>query len=450
MSIWDAYVYLANARVFLMGGGPYDPYRFFELLRPPLFPYTIALVWTFTGVSYYAAAFIQPILTVASAVVFFLWLKDMFGLKPAFVGSLLLLVAPEIFFWTNQILVHGEVMFFMVTAVYFLWRGIHVGGRYDLPLAGGALALATLTRYTVLLLVPVFLVIMLLVLVAWYRRGGRLRWVEVAFMALAFLLVWVPWLDWNYMYTQNPLASLLAGMEFISGTPEPWYYYIVNMPGLLTIPGSILLLVGLIDWRTIRDKGRLILLFWLVVFFGFSSLIQHKETRYIIDFAPPLVAFATLGVCRIETRLPSKMKILGWVLVGLWLTASFYPAVNNSLADARYMEASYGSYDEFMTVAAWVVANTNRTTIGATDIPTALSFQTDRDFYSLEYLTNAAQDRGMTVDQLMSDVGVKFIILTIVSDYAQNLAHDPNVSLVKRSPTYLIYMFNCLNCAKKT
>ena len=117
-----------------MGRSPNDPYHFFELLRPPLVPYIIALVWTVIGVSYNAAALIQPIFTVASAFVFFLLLKEMFGLKPAFIGSLLLLVAPEIFFWTNQILVHGEVLFFMITAYYFLWRGVHGRGRYSLPI----------------------------------------------------------------------------------------------------------------------------------------------------------------------------------------------------------------------------------------------------------------------------------------------------------------------------
>jgi len=450
MSIWDAYVYLANAQGFLMGRTPNDPYHFFELLRPPLVPYIIALVWAVTGVSYNAAALIQPIFTVASAFVFFLLLKEMFGLKPAFIGSLLLLVAPEIFFWTNQILVHGEVLFFMITAYYFLWRGVHGRGRYSLQLAAGAVALATLTRYTIVLFVPVFLLILLPVLVVSYRRRKEYSWIDVGVMGLIFLLVWMPWLAWNYMYTMNTLASVLAGVQFLSGNVEPWYFYIVNMSELLTIPGCILLLVGLVDWKTIRDKARLFLLLWLVVFFAFSSLIQHKEIRYILDYAPPLVAFATLGVCRIIGRLPSKTKILGWILVALWLTASFYPAVNNSLSDARYMEVSYGSYGEFMTVAGWVVANTNSTTIGATDIPTALSFQTDRNFYSLEYLTNTAQDRGMTKDQLMSDVGVTFVVVTTNSDYAGSFTHDPNVILAKRFPTYLVYTFNCLNCTKQT
>ncbi|HKM51076.1 MAG TPA: glycosyltransferase family 39 protein [Candidatus Bathyarchaeia archaeon] len=450
MSIWDAYAYLANAQGFLMGRSPNDPYHFFELLRPPLLPCIIALVWTVTGISYNAAALIQPIFTVASAFVFFLLLKEMFGLKPAFIGSMLLLVAPEIFFWTNQILVHAEVLFFMIIAYYFLWRGVNGKGRYSLQLAGGAVALATLARYTIVLFVPVFILLLLPVLVVSYRNQRRYSWIDVGGMALVFLLVWMPWLAWNYMYTLNPLESVLAGAQFISGSAEPWYFYIANMSALLTIPGCILLLFGLIDGKTIRDKARLFLLLWLVVFFAFSSLIQHKEIRYILDYAPPLVAFATLGVCKIIGRLPSKTKILGWILVVLWLTACFYPAVNNSLSDARYTEASYGSYGEFMTVAGWVVVNTNSTTIGATDIPTALSFQTDRDYYSLEYLTNTAQDRGMTVDQLMSDVGVKYVVVTTISDYAGSFAHDPNVILAKRFPTYLVYTFNCLNCTKRT
>ena len=56
------------------------------------------------------------------------------------VGSLLLSVAPTVFYWTNEILVHGVAMFFLTLAIYFLWCGIERDERF-LPFSGAALAL---------------------------------------------------------------------------------------------------------------------------------------------------------------------------------------------------------------------------------------------------------------------------------------------------------------------
>jgi len=445
MQTWDAYSYLSNARTFYLLR-PLDAYHFFEILRPPAFPFIISLVWRITGESYAAAAVLNPIFAVGGAYVFFLLLKNMFGLKEGVVGSLLLMASLEVFVWTNQILVHGVGMFFMILSVYIFWLAIAGRGTYYFPLAGVALALAALTRYTLAILIPVF-PIMLLVL--WFSSRAKSRthfpWKSLGLMVLGFVLPWAPWLAWNYLNAGNPLASVLAGAEFVSGNAEPWYFYIVNMPLLLTIPGSILLLVGLIDKKTLHDKGNLILFLWLTIFFAFSSIIQHKEARYLIDYAPPLVAFATLGVCRIESRLPSKTRMVAWILVALWISAAFYPAFTSSLTDAN--DQSYGS-DAFMAAAAWVDSNTNQTTIGISESPTAFSYQTDRLFYNLDLVNGIAQSEGISPDQLMHEIGIRIAVVSADTAQDHSFHTDPNYALVEQFSPYQIYMFNCQNCTK--
>jgi len=190
---WDGYVYLINARTFLLGRS-YSPG--FELFRPPLVPYLISLIWGITGVSYGVATLVQPLFTVAGAYILFLMLKGMFNLKSAVVGCLLLSVAPIVFQWTDVIQVHGVGMCLLLLAIYLLWLGIRRSERF-LPLAGGALGLATLARYTILALVPVFL-LMLLTLWVGYGKGRKFPWFAVGGGVLSFLLVWLPWLYWNY------------------------------------------------------------------------------------------------------------------------------------------------------------------------------------------------------------------------------------------------------------
>jgi hypothetical protein len=449
--VWDSYVYLSNARGFLLGRLPYDPYHFFELLRPPLFPLTIAQLWLGTGVNYAAAAIIQPVFTVAAAYVFFLLMKRMFGVKPALVGSLFLLSAPVVFLWTNQILVHGEDLFFLVTAVYLLWRGINGEAKY-LPYSGGALALATLTRYTILVIIPIFVIMLVWLLVSSRRSMVSYPWREVVYMLLIFALVWAPWLWWNYRYVGDPFASLLTGFSSgaLVGGQEVWYFYFVNVPALLGIVGSVLLLVGLLDKSIFKDKGKLFLLAWIVIFLLAHTIIQNKDTRFYLEWAPPLVGFAALGVSRIEARMPSKTKILGWAMIALWLFATFYPAVNASLNDARTDEFAVGSYDEFIAVGTWINANTAHTDIGATDFAPALSFQTDRLFYDMYYIQTTAGARGLSIDQFMTQLGVNLIVLRPIHDpnLIQTLGKDSNFALVKQFQTWVIFRFSCSNCTR--
>ncbi len=451
VSIWDSFVYLSNARGFLYGRAPYDPYHFFELLRPPLFPYNISVLWLVTGVNYDVAAIVQPVFTVAAAYVFFLLMKRMFGVKPALVGGLFLLAAPVVFFWTNQILVHGEDLFFLITAVYLLWRGINGEAKY-LPYSGGALALATLTRYTILVVIPIFAIMLVWLLLSSQRRMVSYPWREVVSMLLVFALVWAPWLWWNYRYVGNPFASLLTGFSAgaLVGGQQAWYFYIVNLPALLGIPGTVLLLIGLADKNIFKDKAKWLLLLWFAFFFVFHTVIQNKDTRFYLEWAPPLVGFGALGLSRIEARMPSKTKILAWALIALWLFATFYPAVNASLNDARTDESAVGSYDELVAVGTWINANTAHTDIGATDFAPALSFQTDHLFYDLQYIQSTASIRGLSVDQFMWQLGVRVVVIRPVHDpsLAQNLRKDPNFTLAMEFPTWTIFWFNCVNCTK--
>jgi 4-amino-4-deoxy-L-arabinose transferase-like glycosyltransferase len=454
IGVWDGYSYLLNARRFLYG---YDPYIFFEILRPPLVPYLIALTWGLAGENIYIAEALQPIFTVAGAGVLYLLLKRMFGYKPAFIAALFLLAIPEVFVNTNLILVHGEGLFFITASVYLLWRAIN-GKAEFYPAAAGALALATLARYTTLVFVAFFV----LVLVAHFwepvralfrgRRRETLQpgkrvesffWIWVA--VIVFVGIWIPWLNWNYANVGgNPFASVQAG--FIASIPPEvtqWYFYVANLPALLGIIGAALLVIGLADKKAFKDKARLILLLWIAVFFIFHSVIANRQTRFYIEWAPPLAAFVALGVCRLERRLPSKAKILGWALIGIWLLASFYPAVNASLCSDPFSVANqYGfirNYDEFQQVVKWVDSNTNHMTIGATDIGPFLSYSSNRLFYDVSWIEQESNARGITMDQFMKQLGVKIIVVR--SDYINvvNLYKDSNLTLLKSLPDYAIF-----------
>jgi len=446
IEMWDAYSYLLNARRFLLG---YDPYIFFEILRPPLFPYVISILWKLFGENYYVAAAVQPIFTVAASYVCFLLVKRMFGFQSALVASLFMLVIPEVFLWTNHILVHGVDLLFITASIYFLWRGITGRPEYY-PLAAGSLALATLTRYTTLLFVPVFPLIMLL---KTYRSSRRLRrslrnpWTMFwpLFGALVFVLIWLPWLLWNYESVGgNPFASLQYGFftaveQEGAYDPTTWYFYIEKIPALLGVPATLLLFVGLVYGNMFKHRSRLILFFWILAFFAFHTAIPNRQTRFYVEWAPPLAAFVGLGATRLQQHLSSKERIMAWTLIYLSFGTMLVSAVNASLADIPRQEGFIRSYDEFKEVSNWLVTNTDRSVIGATDIGPYLSYATNRLFYDTTWIDRESTAKGLTRIQFMKKLGVRLVVVR--SDYAHEfrLSEEPNLMLIKSFPNYLVF-----------
>ena len=377
VALQDGYFYLINARDFYLGR-----FNLFVLLRPPLVPYLISLIWHITGISYDAATLVQPPFTVAAAYILFLLLQDMFNLKTAIVGCLLLSVAPILFLWTSTIEVQNVGMLFLLLAVYLLWLGIKRSESF-LPLAGGALALATLARYTILVLVPVF-PLMLLTLWVGYGKRRKFPWRAIGGAGLVFFLLWLPWLYWNYAHFGNPFASVMRAAPSVgdlSAPSTPWYFFFENMPVLLTIPGSILLLIGLIDKKTFGDKARFAILLYLAAFFIFHTASTNRQLRFSIEWTPALATFAALGFSRIEAHLPSRTKILAWMFVGLWLAAAFASAITFSLAVTQITNRYFGAPGQFTEISAWLKTNISPSVRVATDWPSQFGCQNDRYYY---------------------------------------------------------------------
>jgi 4-amino-4-deoxy-L-arabinose transferase-like glycosyltransferase len=460
---WDGYIYLLNARRFLYG---YDPYSYFELLRPPFVPYLISLLWTVTGENYSVAIVLQAIFTAAAGYVMFLLVKEILGVKAALIASLAMLVIPDLFMWTDGLLIHGEGLFFDTVAVYALWRGLHGHPEYY-PVSAFSLALGTLARYTNLALVPAMP--MMLLSVYWLSRGPRkistsslysflvstfrrffsrnsrnIFWIWIGIVV--FVATWLPWLAWNQAGAGNPLASLYSGLftaeVFLPPSAyTPIYFYVTSIPAWLGIPGAILLVIGLVDRKTLRDKGLVILLLWMLTFLIFQTVVSNRQTRFYIEWTPALTAFMALGFLKIEQRLPRRTKVLAWALVALTLASSFVIAVNNGFVNAQSQEISIINYDEFNQVVSWIKANTNHTTIGATDLGPYFSYNSNRLFYDMGWIPREAADKNMTVDQTMKWLNVTVIVLTRPYVIKFEVSNDPNLVVVQSFPDYLIFEF---------
>jgi 4-amino-4-deoxy-L-arabinose transferase-like glycosyltransferase len=442
--VWDSYAYLDNARVFLSGAAPN---LYFELLRPPLLPWLLSVLWGVTGESITVASIVQPLFTVAAAAVLYLMGKEMFNKRVGVFSASVFLITPLVFVWTNQILTHGVMVFFASVAVYSLWKA--TSGRPEFYLLVGISAgLAGLARYTGVLMVLVAAIFVSVILIARVREGASvLSLEEVTWITLgvaAFLAIWSPWLEWNYINANgNPLASLIGGSSAIeAGSPQPWYYYLIsfNAPGEwayapIGVFAAFALAVGFrsLSKKAFRDRRALLLATWLLVFFSFYSTIANKQVRFYVDWFMPLALVAGIGfdnLIRLFDRHPYLRRLVLGLAV-IWLIGLSYTAIQGSYQDISGNADGFKD-NGFLQAVSWAQSNMNVTDLGASDLPPYFAYYTHRNFVLLAGsadLLTIPESRGIPLGRYFSQLGVKYVIVTL--GFAQSYHFGANSSALK-------------------
>jgi 4-amino-4-deoxy-L-arabinose transferase-like glycosyltransferase len=194
--------YITNFISFPSFGGalPHE-----DLYRPPLFVYSLALVFMFAGASF-AAAQLIPILFAALLIpVTYLLGRELFGRSVGLISALAVLLSSEVLFLSIQVITETQFTFLFTASLYFLVKWYRTRDCRQALAFGILLGLSFLSRPQALLAAP------LLVPPVFYA-GGRLglnrKMLSQALLALAlFLVVAGPWMARTYYLTGSPLYS---------------------------------------------------------------------------------------------------------------------------------------------------------------------------------------------------------------------------------------------------
>ena len=213
--------------------------------------------------------------------------------------------------------IESPLIFFFTASVYAFLRLLEDISNKKLIIAGILLGLAMLTKYTNILLVPLFFFIYIL----WYFIVGKpegkkflqMKIVYIFPVALltAFVLWPMPWFNLQelskYMYDLRVTTNALPVPEVFFGKLMlvPKVYYFVYF--IITTPFVILMafLLGLkkisdLTSHKITSKNKWILLA-LVVWFCLpflQSLYNFRQhgIRYIIEIYAPLALISAIGI----------------------------------------------------------------------------------------------------------------------------------------------------------
>ena len=303
---WDEAVYLQDAEVICCGKINYS-----ELdSRPPLLSLLFAamfLVWH----SAIAANIATALLNALGPVFLYLGGRVFLRRAAAALASLLLACLP--FFvgvfgdaTGNTLLSDSPALTLILLSFWLLLRALHKQTDLRFASAGFVLGLAVLMRFPSLASVAVLLPLV----------HGASRWWRAALACgTGFAAAVGPYLCWSRLRYGGFLTTFRNGWSNFEGPGEPFLYYVNNFTRVftwLTVTGLVLWILERL-WKGRGRKRRPIatavpsergpsanldafLWFWAAAILLSFNSVHHKETRYILPLAPPLLLLAGSGL----------------------------------------------------------------------------------------------------------------------------------------------------------
>ena len=340
LHFWDEAVYLQDAEVICCGKINYS-----ELgSRPPLlslFFAVVFLVWHHV----YAACIATALLNALGPVFLYFSGRMMAGRAAAVLASLLLAFSPyfvgvfPLGFVSddtgNSLLSDSPALTLLIVALLLFLLALRHQTDLRFAWPGFVLGLAVLMRFGSLSSAGL---LALLVLFAdrWWRAALA--------CGAGFMASIGPYLCWSRFHYGRFLATFQSGWEHFAGPGESPLFYLekfVQMFSWITVVGLVLWVIhwiqrrwrhtdgGVVENSWANEKGSLevFLLSWAAGVFAFFSALHHKEPRYVMPIAAPVLLLAGIGFTAVLQSLKARARVAGSVLLAFALTYTFAPAL---------------------------------------------------------------------------------------------------------------------------
>ena len=305
--------------------------------KPPLFFWMVAALAKLRGEVDQLAVRLPSAASAVGTLALLIWFcARFFGRREAFVAGLVLCTSPQ-FFWLARSGHIDMLLTFLITASLVSFYRFYCGGGWWYgAVFYGCLALATLAKGPVGMLLPILVAVCFAALSGDWRAVKRLRpALGLPAVAAVVMLWYIPAMGQASGYDPGSMVlRQIIGRMFhptshsVSIFYWPFYHATVLAYGMA--PWSLLLPFAAAEaYRARRDKSqtpRLFLLCWSGAIFAFFTLIASKRELYILPMYPAAAALAGIWLTRSETRASFRMPRLataayGAALVCLGLSA---------------------------------------------------------------------------------------------------------------------------------
>ncbi|MFA5020036.1 MAG: glycosyltransferase family 39 protein [Candidatus Pacearchaeota archaeon] len=300
--------------------------------RPPLLPYILSLFFFFNLSN--LIEFLIPVIGMLNVLVVYFLGKKIFNYKVGVYSALFLAIFPIHVIYSGKIMTDVFSTFFISLSILFFWIGFEENKNSYKVLFGLSLALALLTRYTSLWIIPVFAIYFLLRDKSFKFLKDKFLWVAI----LVFFLILSPWFVYSYFTYGNIFGAFIHGFKAVSywGGIQPWYFFFTNFWEIFSIFSFIFIisLFILVYNKQFLNKKVYFFLIWISLFFIILSYMPHKEPRYFIPIIPAICLIC--GVALSLLKKYAKIILLVIFIISLvHLFLIFNSGINNEYTETN-------------------------------------------------------------------------------------------------------------------
>jgi 4-amino-4-deoxy-L-arabinose transferase-like glycosyltransferase len=264
----------------------------------------------------------------------YLFAGELYGWQGGLAALVLYVFSPNMLAHSGLITPDMTLTAFFFIAVYFFRKALIAGSTKQFIIAGVALGLALLSKFTAVLLFPIEAVLLLFFVRNKTGGGYAALLKHIALMLLC--AVFIVFLGYGFVitpYLQGIFSQLKHAAEgnysYLMGaySTEGWWYYFIAA-FLLKTPVPALLLFSLsfaFFFNAVKGKKSwrdgLFLLVPIVVVFGFFS-IKHQVCiglRYVLPVYPFIFVLAGGAVAQLK-----KARIFSYALMAYYIAVCFW------------------------------------------------------------------------------------------------------------------------------
>ena len=271
--------------------------------KPPLYTWLTAITFRIFGCSEFTTRIWSALFGIGGVIAVYFLGKNIFNKRAGFLSGLILATNLQYIIQSRLALLDVPLSFFISLSILFFYLGDKIPNkRWYYLLSFIFMALATLTKGPIGILLPALIIGLYLLLTGKFRQIKRMMLFRGIIIYLGIASPWyiielIRYGDTfiNNFFLQRTIARFLTPFE---GHTGPVYYFIPVLflgffPWSSFLPCSFVHLISFRKWRNNeeREKSLLILLWFSVVFLFFSSA-KSKLPGYIL----PLYPAASLSV----------------------------------------------------------------------------------------------------------------------------------------------------------
>ncbi len=295
--LWDATVYIMNARWFI------GEQVFWEILRAPLLPFLISPLTLF-GASPKAYVTFSVLISILSIIVTYFVAREFFGEKAGVLSALIIAVVPLHIFWSPQVYTEILGSLFVLGCVYFLWKfDKSENNNKFLYLCGLMAGFSFLSRYILGIMLPVIFIFLLLRKKLTIKNG--------LIILIFFSIVVIPWFAYNYSIFEDPMHSIREGIRWKGQGVMPYAYYLTELPAAMSFAFLVVAFGFFYSLKHLKNPKIQLLLITFITFFVFITIDTHKEIRYFLPMFPVIIIFSSYFIEKID------FKKFGWIVFAI-------------------------------------------------------------------------------------------------------------------------------------